>query len=177
MSNTHMKAGWLFWYFLEPSCKIQPTRSPRLPNGFWWFLMQNEAGVLLVSFLCPVYYFCLVEKSENFRRSLELCFTLLVFRPPWTFRYVGRAQVWLVYGQNRHNNSRNNEYYVRHHGLFTKHNLKTLYTKYEVNRGIIILSMCVPIQLIPPQNLLLYTLITAAALAALLTPQGSSAGS
>ena len=99
--------------------------------------MQNEAGVLLVSFLCPVYYFCLVEKSENFRRSLELCFTLLVFRPPSTFRYVGHAQLWLVYGQNRHHNSRNNGYYTIHHSRCTKHNLKTLYTKYEVIRGII----------------------------------------
>ena len=79
MSTTHMKAGWLFMYFLEPSCKLQPTRSPRLPNGFWWFLVQNEAGVLLVSFLCSVYYFCLVEKDKNFKRRLELCFPACFF--------------------------------------------------------------------------------------------------
>ena len=89
----------------------------------------------LVSVSCLLLLFS--RKSENFRRSLELCFTLLVFRPPWTFRYVGHAQLWLVYGQNRHHNSRNNGYYTIHHSWCTKHNLKTLYTKYEVIRGII----------------------------------------
>ena len=36
--------------------------------------MQNEAGVLLVSFLYSIYYVCLVQNNENFKRSLELCF-------------------------------------------------------------------------------------------------------
>ena len=58
--NAYMKI-WLtrnhFVSFLELACKLQPTRSPKLPNWFWWFLVQNEAGVLLVSLLCFVYYF------------------------------------------------------------------------------------------------------------------------
>ena len=63
-----------FSTFLKLTRKLQSTRSPKLPNGFWWFLVQNKAGVFLVSLLCSVSYFCLVEKDKNFKRSLELVF-------------------------------------------------------------------------------------------------------
>ena len=75
--NTYIKTWHTrnrFSTFLKLPCKLQSTRSPRLSNGFWWFLVQNEAGILLVSFLCSVSYFCLVQNNENFKRRLELCF-------------------------------------------------------------------------------------------------------
>ena len=68
-----------FVTFLELVRKLQSTRSPKLSNGFWWCLVQNEAGVLLVSFLCFIYYFCLAEKDKNFKRRLELCFPACFF--------------------------------------------------------------------------------------------------
>ena len=75
--NTYIKTWHTrnrFSTFLKLPCKLQSTRSPRLSNGFWCFLVQNEAGTLLVSFLCSVSYFCLVQNNENFKRRLELCF-------------------------------------------------------------------------------------------------------
>ena len=41
----------VFGPFLKLAMHVQTTRSPRLFNGFQSFLVQNEAEVLLVSFL------------------------------------------------------------------------------------------------------------------------------
>ena len=86
----------VFGTFLESTCKLQSTRSPRLPNGFWWFLVQNKAEVLLVLFLRFVYYFCLLKTGETFKRSLELSFFLASFEkntngPTWPW-YQNRKQ-------------------------------------------------------------------------------------
>ena len=70
----------VFSTFLKPACKLQSTRSPRLPNGFWWFFVQNKAETLLVLFLRFVYYFCLLQTGETFKRSLELRFSPCHFR-------------------------------------------------------------------------------------------------
>ena len=64
----------VFDTFFESTCKLQSTCSPRLPNGFWCFLVQNKAEALLVLFLRFVYHFCLLKTGETFKRSLELGF-------------------------------------------------------------------------------------------------------
>ena len=86
----------VFGNVLKSTCKLQSTRSPRLPNGFWWFLAQNKAEVLLVLFLRFVYYFCLLKTGETFKRSLELSFFLASFEkntngPKWPW-YQNRKQ-------------------------------------------------------------------------------------
>ena len=42
--------------------------------------MQNEAEALLVLFLRFVYYFCLLQTDETFKRNLELSFFPCQFR-------------------------------------------------------------------------------------------------
>ena len=98
--NTYIKTWHTrnrFSTFLKLPCKLQSTRSPRLSNGFWWFLVQNEAGILLVSFLCSVSYFCLVQNDENFKRSLELCLPSRVLQTVWkntSAPWGGWSKVW-----------------------------------------------------------------------------------
>ena len=64
----------VFSIFLKLAYKLQSTRSPRLTNGFCYFLVQTEAEVVLVLFLCFVSYFSLLETGGTFERSLELSF-------------------------------------------------------------------------------------------------------
>ena len=65
-----------FGTFLELAWHLQTTRSRRLVNGFWWFLMQNEVESLLVLFLLFPAQFRWVERNENFQWSKKLCFFL-----------------------------------------------------------------------------------------------------
>ena len=115
--NTHtcMKA-WQkcdrFYTFLESTCKLQSTRSPKLPNGFWWFLVQNEAEVLLVLFLRFLYYFCLLKTGETFKRSLELGFFLASFEKNTNCSNWLRSLPWSIrleiYKIHRHTQPRMN---------------------------------------------------------------------
>ena len=65
-----------FGTFLELAWHLQSTRSRRLVNGFWWFLVQNEAESLLVLFLLFPAHFCWVENNKHFQRSQKWCFFL-----------------------------------------------------------------------------------------------------
>ena len=80
VNNNYIKAGGSFCYFLELVRKLQSTRSPKLTNWFWWFLVQNEAGVLLVSFRCSVYYFSLLTLVKNKQTLQEKSRNLLLAR-------------------------------------------------------------------------------------------------
>ena len=75
--------GWCvcfsFWDFFKPPTQLQTTRSPRLLNGFWCFLVQNEEEVLLVSFLFSTDHFCWVENNENFDSSKKVRFVQVFF--------------------------------------------------------------------------------------------------
>ena len=76
--NTYMKIWHTrdrFSTFLKLTCKLQSTRSPKLSDGFWCFLVQNEAGVLLISLLCSVSYFCLVEKRQKLQEKFRTLFS------------------------------------------------------------------------------------------------------
>ena len=84
----------VFSTFLKPACKLQSTRSPRLPNGFWWFLVQNEAETLLVLFLCFVYHFCFLESTENFERNLELSYFLAIFKKNTEWHWQSEGGFW-----------------------------------------------------------------------------------
>ena len=59
----------VFDAFLKPPTQLQTTRSPRLLNGFWYFLVQNEEETSLVLFLISRVYFCWVETDEIFERN------------------------------------------------------------------------------------------------------------
>ena len=65
-----------FGCFLELGWHLQSTRSRRLLNGFWWFLVQNKVQSLLVLFLLFPVHFCWVENNENFQWSKKCCFFL-----------------------------------------------------------------------------------------------------
>ena len=65
-----------FGTFLELAWHLQTTRSRRLVNGSWWFLVQNEVESLRVLFLLFRPQFCWVENNENFQWSKKLCFFL-----------------------------------------------------------------------------------------------------
>ena len=69
---------WVFSFgsFLELAWHLQTTRSRRLVNRSWWFLVQNEVESLLVLFLLFPTQFCWVESNENFQWSKKLCFFL-----------------------------------------------------------------------------------------------------
>ena len=69
----------VFGTFLKPPTQLQTTRSPRLLNGFWCFLVQNEEEVLLVSFLFSTAHFCWVENDENFDSSKKVRFVQVFF--------------------------------------------------------------------------------------------------
>ena len=92
----------------------------------------------LVSVSCLLLLFS--RKKRKLQKKFRTLFYLACFSASMNFSLCRPAQLWLVYGQNRHHNSRNNGYYTIHHSRCTKHNLKTLYTKYEVIRGIISMS-------------------------------------
>ena len=62
-----------FGTFLELAWYLQTTRSRRLVNGSWWFLVQNEVESLLGFFLLFPKQFCWVESNENFQGSKKLC--------------------------------------------------------------------------------------------------------
>ena len=68
-----------FGTFLEPAWHLQSTRSRRLLNGFWCFLVQNEEEILLVLFLSSTVYFCWVGNDENFARSKKTPFLSNLF--------------------------------------------------------------------------------------------------
>ena len=65
-----------FEYFLELVWHLQTTRSRRLVNGSWCFLVQNEVESLFVLFLLFPAQFRWVESNENFQWSKKLCFFL-----------------------------------------------------------------------------------------------------
>ena len=65
-----------FGSFLELAWHLQTTRSRRLVNGFWWFLVQNEIESLFVLFLLFPAQLRWVESNENFQWSKKLCFFL-----------------------------------------------------------------------------------------------------
>ena len=71
--------GFRFWSFLETLTQLQTTRSPRLLNGFWCFLVQNEEEILLVLFLFSTVYFCWVENDENPDWSKKVGFIQVFF--------------------------------------------------------------------------------------------------
>ena len=57
-----------FWdVFFGPPKHVQTTRSPGLFNGSWWFLVQNEGEVLLVSFLLSVVFGFHLKRTKNFQ--------------------------------------------------------------------------------------------------------------
>ena len=55
-----------FGTFLELAWHLQSTRSRRLLNWFWWFLVQNKVESLLVLFLLFPAHVCWGESNENF---------------------------------------------------------------------------------------------------------------
>ncbi len=65
-----------FGTFLELARHLQSTRSRRLVNGFWWFLVQNKVESLLVSFLLFPAHFCLAENNKNVQWSKKCWFSL-----------------------------------------------------------------------------------------------------
>ena len=137
-----------FVSFLELVHKLQSTRSPKLSTGFWWFLVQNEAGTLLVSLLCFVYYFCLVEKDKHFKRRLELCFYVRFFDI-----HAGMANCWFSKSGMAHPRYlceilRDME---RSDSGSKTNKLKLVHTKYEVNPSK--LRICMPKKIFRPQNL------------------------
>ena len=67
-----------FGTFLELEWHLQSTRSRRLVNGFWWFLMQNKAESLFVFFPLFPTHFCWVENNENFQWNKKLRFVLVL---------------------------------------------------------------------------------------------------
>ena len=69
----------VFGTFLKPSTQLQTTRSLRLLNGFWCFLVQNEEEVLLASFLFSTAHFCWIENNENFDSSKKVRFVQVFF--------------------------------------------------------------------------------------------------
>ena len=69
---------FVFEMFLKSTMQLQTTRSRRLLNGFWWFLLQNKVEILLVLFLpFPTHFYC-VRNTKNFDWSLKLCFVPLI---------------------------------------------------------------------------------------------------
>ena len=62
-----------FGTFLELARHLQSTRSRRLLNGSWWFLVQNEAESLIVLFPLFPTHFCWVENNENVQGSQKCC--------------------------------------------------------------------------------------------------------
>ena len=61
-----------FGTFLELRCHLQSTRSRRLVNEFWWFLVQNKIESLLVLFLLFPVHFRWVEINENVQWNKKL---------------------------------------------------------------------------------------------------------
>ena len=62
----------VFGPFLKLAKHVQTTRSPRLFNGFQCFLVQNEAEVLLVSFLhstVPCVHLARAKTSSEAKKS------------------------------------------------------------------------------------------------------------
>ena len=62
----------VFDHFLKLAMHVQTTRSPRLFNGFQCFLVQNEAEVLLVSFLqftVPCVHLAWTKPSSEAKKS------------------------------------------------------------------------------------------------------------
>ena len=75
---------FVFGAFFKPPLQLQTTRSPRLLNGFWCFLVQNEEEVLLVLFLFSTLHFYWVGNDENFVCSkktwfLSSCFSNVLY--------------------------------------------------------------------------------------------------
>ena len=70
---------FVFEIFLIPPMQLQTTCSPRLLNGFWCFLVQNEEEILFVLLLFFPVHFCWVEKHENFERSKNFGFSPKLF--------------------------------------------------------------------------------------------------
>ena len=83
--------GFCFWNFFETTLQLQTTRSRRLFNGFWCFLMQNEEEILLVLFLFSTVHFCWVENDENFECSKKTVFV---------FKFLVNTKCYGVRGKN-----------------------------------------------------------------------------
>ena len=90
---------YVFDTFLKPPMQLQTSRSPRLLNGFWCILVQNEEENLLVLFLYSTVRFCWVENDENFERRKKLfpakCFFCAT--PNWRSFAAGRS--WALMGK------------------------------------------------------------------------------
>ena len=70
---------FVFETVLQPPTQLQTTRSPRLLNGFWCFLVQNKEEVLPVSFLFSTDHFCWLENNKNFESSKKVRFDQVFF--------------------------------------------------------------------------------------------------
>ena len=68
---------FVFEMFLKSSMQLQSTRSRRLLNGFWSFLMQKKVESLLALFLLFPVHFCWCESNENIKWSKMLCVFLV----------------------------------------------------------------------------------------------------
>ena len=102
--NTYIKT-WhtrnCFSTFLKLPCKLQSTRSPRLSNGFWWFLVQNEAEVLLVSFLYFTAFEFWLKNNEHLARSWKSCFPVVywlfaMFDSAMQARSTLRSRIYII---------------------------------------------------------------------------------
>ena len=71
---TYERCIFVLEMFLNSYMQLQTTRSPRLLNGFWSFLLQKKVESLLVLFLLFPVHFCWVESTKNFQWSKRLCF-------------------------------------------------------------------------------------------------------
>ena len=75
--HMHYLCVFVFETFLKSPMQLQSTRSRRLLNGFWSFLVQNKVESLLVLFSLFPAHFCWCESNVNFQWNKKLCFFLV----------------------------------------------------------------------------------------------------
>ena len=125
---------FVFDTFLKSPMQLQTTRSPRLLNGFWCFLVQNEEEILLVLFLFSTVHFRWVENDENFERSKTLFFFFKFLAKKQVFHPsspIGAHDLWWAICLRKYRNT----HYWKYELFCSKTNYHlTKFCEYEVKR-------------------------------------------
>ena len=125
----------VFLTFLKPPTQLQPTRSPRLLNGFWSFLVQKKLRVCLFCFFCFQYTFVELKAPKTFS-EVKSCVFFRAQIPKVEGNLLVDAE-----GNTWKNNDILREIKIVRSGSLNQQE-KLLQTKYQLNRSIF--ATCMP---------------------------------